>query len=496
MALPPPNLEHRASAEGLTVGRYKLLKVIGTGGMGSVYEAVHTTLGLRAAIKTLKPALAENTVTSTRFMREGVVAARVRHPNAVAIYDVIEEGAASYLVMEYLEGETLKDLLDREVTLPYERAVDLLLPVLSAVSAAHDEDIVHRDIKPSNLFLARERTGIVTPKVLDFGLSWAADEDRPSGDITRSGVVLGTLLYMAPEQVRNARQASAASDQYALGLILYQCVTGHKPFLREAQYDMMNAIVAGEHPPPRALNPELPAALDAVIERAMHVDPTLRFPSVAAFARSLQKFASPAVQWLWAPVFDVRPPELSAPAPVSSLPAIVAPAAPAAPPPLAEPPNWLAASPSRAVLIGGAACLGCLALGIALGASARPDPPPHLPPAAPPAALAAPAPTTPTVAPPTPGVPAAPAVGAAPIPSPAAVPAPVAPGGPQPVVQQVLRTEPGAPAPTMVAADGGVYVPRYSSPRYLERQRPAQPDDEHGREGHARDDDRERSHRP
>ena len=160
-----------------------------------------------------------------------------------------------------------------------------------------------------------------------------------------------TLLYMAPEQVRNARQASAASDQYALALMLYQCVTGHKPFLRESQYDMMNAIVAGEHPPPRALRPELPAALDAVIERALHRDPTLRFPSVTAFARSLQKFASPAVQWLWAPVFDGRPPELLAPAPVSSLPAVTAPVA-SEPARASAPP----ASPSRVVLLAGVAC--------------------------------------------------------------------------------------------------------------------------------------------
>jgi len=456
--------------------------------MGSVYEAVHTTLGLRAAIKTLKPTLADNTVTSTRFMREGIVAARVRHPNAVAIYDVIEEGAVSYLVMEFLEGETLKDLLDRETTLAPERAVDLMLPVLSAVTAAHDEDIVHRDLKPSNIFLARERTGIVTPKVLDFGLSWAADEDRPSGDITRSGVVLGTLLYMAPEQVRNARQASAASDQYALGLILYQCLTGHKPFLRETQYDMMNAIVAGEHPPPRALNPELPAPLEAVIERAMHVDPSLRYPSVGAFARALQKFASPAVQWLWAPVFDVRSPELSAPAPVSSLVAVAAPVAPVAPPePVA--PHWLAASPSRAVLIGGAACVLCLALGIALGASARPDPPPQVPaaPSPPPlAAVAAPpvAPAAPSPPPP----PVAPALVA-----PVAPVVPAAPGRPQPLVQQ-LRT--GGPDPAALApVDGGTYAPRYSSPRYLERQRTQPEGDGHedGHEdGHGRRDERPR----
>jgi serine/threonine protein kinase len=460
MAPFPPPPEHRADAH--IVGRYQLMRVIGMGGMGSVYEAVHTALGLRVAIKTLKPALAGNAVTSTRFSREGVVAARVRHPNAVAVYDVIEEGGASYLVMEYLEGETLKDLLDREGVLPSERAVDLLLPVLSAVSAAHDEDIVHRDLKPSNIFLARERTGIVTPKVLDFGLSWAADEERPSGDITRSGVVLGTLLYMAPEQVRNARQASAASDQYALALMLYQCVTGHKPFLRESQYDMMNAIVVGDHPPPRALRPELPAAFDAVIERALHRDPTLRFPSVAAFARALQKFASPAVQWLWAPVFDVRPPELSAPAPVSSLPAVAVslPSEPAVSPALPAPRAGLVGSPSRAFVIAGLACLSSLVVGIALGTVLRPDPP-------------LPSPVQATTAPPTPS-PAAPIAAPVPVagPAPHAPVAAPSPAGHGPVVQQ-LRTEP--PAMGAPAGDGGAAAPRYSSPRYLERTRPPTP---------------------
>lgn len=483
MPLPPATHDPHAGFEAYTVGRYRLLRVIGTGGMGSVYEAVHTTLGLRTAIKTLKPSLADNTITTARFMREGMVAARIRHPNAVAVYDVIEEGGASYLVMEYLEGETLKDLLDRERRLPYERAVDLLLPVLSAVSAAHDEDIVHRDLKPSNIFLARERTGIITPKVLDFGLSWAADEERPSGDITRSGVVLGTLLYMAPEQVKNARQASAASDQYALALILYQCVTGHKPFLRETQYDTMNAIVAGEHPPPRAIVPELPAALDAVIERAMHVDPTLRFPSVAAFARSLQKFASPAVQWLWAPVFDARPPELAAPAPVSSLPTVDPAPLSAGAVVLPEPPapsHWLAASPPRAVLLGGVACLLCLALGIVLGASVHPDAP------SPPSPLPAPSPlpSAQAVVSPQP-VPSTGPSGPAAAP-PAAVPVLSVPAlrGQQPVVQQ-LRLEPSASVSTP-PPDGAVYAPRYSAPRYLERPRPTP-------EG---DSDRERSRRP
>ncbi len=463
--------------ESMIVGRYRLNRVIGVGGMGSVYEATHTSLGMRVAVKTLKPALADNTITSTRFLREGVVAAKIRHPNAVSVYDVIEERGVSYLVMEYLEGETLKDLLDREAPLTPTRAADLMLPVASAVSAAHDEGIVHRDLKPSNIILALERTGMVTPKVLDFGLSWAADEDRPAGDITRSGVVLGTLLYMAPEQVRNARQASAASDQYALAVILYQAVTGVRPFLRETQFDMMNAVVSGQHAPLRAVRPELSAELEAVIERAMHVDPSLRYPSVHAFSRALLAFASPHVQALWAPVFDLPPPQVAAP--VSSLVAVTPSPAPQ-PPPAAEPQphdtpaSWLAKSPSRAVLIGGVACVTCLAVGLLIGASASHAPPPESPAQQRTSNTVAQSPQAPSQQ-----APSAPQTTAAPAANGAAR---------TPVVQQ-LRLDPALPV-AVPASDAGVTVPRYASPQFLDRtrqqllQQPATPD-EHRHGDHA-----------
>ncbi len=467
--------------ESFVVGRYRLTRVIGAGGMGSVYEATHTGLGMRVAIKTLKPSLADNTITSTRFLREGIVAAKVRHPHAVTVFDVIEEQGVSYLVMELLDGETLKDLLDREGALDPARAADLLIPVASAVSAAHDEGVVHRDLKPSNIVLARERTGLVTPKVLVFGLSWAADEALPTGDITRSGVVLGTLLYMAPEQVRNARQASAASDQYSLAVILYQAVTGARPFLRETQFDMMNAVVSGQHAAPRAVRPGLSAELEGVIERAMHVDPGLRFPSVHAFARALLPFASPHVQALWAPVFELPSPTFAAPAPVSSLVPVARPARVADAPssPAAQPPStaaWLAQSPARAVLIGGAACVACLALGLLIGASSG-DPPAEV--ARPPTAVA----PTPPAAPPTPTPTPTPAPVAAP-PSPARqVVAPVRPGAARAPVVQQLRLDPAPVAPA-APADAGVYVPRYSSPQFLDRTRqqqlaPAPADERH-----------------
>lgn len=463
--------------ESMIVGRYRLNRVIGVGGMGSVYEATHTSLGMRVAVKTLKPALADNTITSTRFLREGVVAAKIRHPNAVSVYDVIEERGVSYLVMEYLEGETLKDLLDREAPLTPTRAADLMLPVASAVSAAHDEGIVHRDLKPSNIILALERTGMVTPKVLDFGLSWAADEDRPAGDITRSGVVLGTLLYMAPEQVRNARQASAASDQYALAVILYQAVTGVRPFLRETQFDMMNAVVSGQHAPLRAVRPELSAELEAVIERAMHVDPSLRYPSVHAFSRALLAFASPHVQALWAPVFDLPPPQVAAP--VSSLVAVTPSPAPQ-PPPAAEPQphdtpaSWLAKSPSRAVLIGGVACVTCLAVGLLIGASASHAPPPESPAQQRPSNTVAQSPQAPSQQAPS---------------APQATAAPAANGAARTPVVQQLRLDPALPV-ALPASDAGVTVPRYASPQFLDRtrqqllQQPATPD-EHRHGDHA-----------
>ncbi|MFO0646860.1 MAG: serine/threonine-protein kinase [Polyangiales bacterium] len=471
--------------ESMIVGRYRLLRVIGVGGMGSVYEATHTSLGMRVAVKTLKPALADNTITSTRFLREGVVAAKIRHPNAVSVYDVIEERGVSYLVMEYLEGETLKDLLDREAPLTPSRAADLMLPVASAVSAAHDEGIVHRDLKPSNIILALERTGMVTPKVLDFGLSWAADEDRPAGDITRSGVVLGTLLYMAPEQVRNARQASAASDQYALAVILYQAVTGVRPFLRETQFDMMNAVVSGQHAPLRAVRPELSAELEAVIERAMHVDPSLRYPSVHAFSRALLAFASPHVQALWAPVFDLPPPQVAAP--VSSLVAVTPSPSPPpqAPPPAAAqhpetPASWLAKSPSRAVLIGGVACVTCLAVGLLIGASASHAPPPDAPAHQGASNAVAQSPQAP--APPPSPAPQAPAQ--QPPSTAQAAPPPAANGAARTPVVQQLRLDPALPV-ALPATDAGVTVPRYASPQFLDRtrqqllQQPAPPDEHH-----------------
>src|SRR5262252_4179961 len=161
------------SLAGSVVGRYLLVRLVGEGGMGAVYEATHQELGKRVAIKTLHQRHAASPERRSRFLREGRAASRIRHPNVADVYDVGIEGAHPYLVMEFLEGEELARLIAREAPLSVQRTADLLVPVVGAVAAAHDLGVVHRDLKPANIFLSAER-GAVRPKVVDFGISKVA----------------------------------------------------------------------------------------------------------------------------------------------------------------------------------------------------------------------------------------------------------------------------------------------------------------------------------
>ena len=207
--------------------------------MGVVYEAEHTGLKKHVAIKTLHSTMASDPLIRARFLREGEAASKIRHPNVVDISDIIDDGAFPYLVMEFLEGESLEALIDREVPLPLHRIADLLLPIFSAVNAAHEEGVVHRDLKPANIFLCRQRDGSLVPKVLDFGISKLADYSDTKG-LTGTDSILGTPEYMSPEQIRGSRDVTSASDQYALGVILYECATGRLPFTNESMYELIS----------------------------------------------------------------------------------------------------------------------------------------------------------------------------------------------------------------------------------------------------------------
>ncbi len=288
---------------GKMLGRYRIERFLGAGAMGAVYLASHTGLGKRVVVKVLHAHYARIAEVRLRFVREGEAAARIRHAHVVDVTDVGVEGAIPYLVMEYLEGESLGDHIDNQGALSPDRAVDLMLPIIDAVHAAHRAGVVHRDLKPDNLFVVRTATGDLHPKVLDFGISRVVDESgRP--DRTGTAAMLGTPAYMSPEQIESARDVDAASDQYALGVILYECLTGVQAFSGDGVFGVLLRVREGTFQRPRALRPEIDPQLEAAVLRAMAQDRMRRFPSLRALGTVLLPFASPRARMIWGTTFD------------------------------------------------------------------------------------------------------------------------------------------------------------------------------------------------
>jgi len=285
---------------GSRLGKYTIVREIGRGGMGSVYEARHEELHKAVAIKTLKSEFASQPAIVERFLREGRASSRVRHRHAIEMFDVGEHEGIVFLAMEYLEGEDLAQRLKRGGALPVQTAIDLLLPVLSAIVEAHEVGVVHRDLKPANIFLATTRRGHVEPKVLDFGISRIEDDQNQ----TSTETMLGTPFFMAPEQVRGAKNTSPLSDQFSLGVILYQCLTGVLPFRGATSFETFQLITQGQYRQPRTLVETIPPAVEASLARTLSTDPRARFPSVAEFARSLCPYASAGARALWEPTFS------------------------------------------------------------------------------------------------------------------------------------------------------------------------------------------------
>ncbi|MCG8557109.1 MAG: protein kinase [Proteobacteria bacterium] len=270
--------------------------------MGTVYEAVHTDLKKRVAFKALHTAYADSSQTRLRFLQEGELASRIRHPNVVEIFDVGVENKTPYLVMELLEGEDLASLLERKNRLSPSQIAHVLLPVVAAVATVHDEGILHRDLKPENIFLARHRHGIVQPKLLDFGISKLTDK-KSALSLTLGATVVGTPQYMSPEQLTNSKTIDARTDQYSLGVIMYECATGKRPFEGDTLYTLMHNIVAGNFAQPTSLRPELPADFETMILRAMGGDAQDRYPNLISVGRVLLQFAGQRDRAVWAPAF-------------------------------------------------------------------------------------------------------------------------------------------------------------------------------------------------
>jgi len=284
---------------GTVLGRYRVVRTIGAGGMGAVYEAVHTGLNKRVAIKVLHPTVARDAGIRARFVQEGEIAARIRHPHVVDVHDVATDGGFSYLVMDYLEGEDLSALIKREGPLDPPRIAELLLPVFDAIQAAHDVGVVHRDLKPANVFLARSH-GDISPQVLDFGISKIIQDQTIGGDgLTKTGMVMGTPNYMSPEQVMGTKDLDGRADVYALGAIMYECVTGKRAFDGMSMVETLIKIASGKLDPPRKIRPSISEAFEKVVLLAMHPDRDTRFASARDLSRAVLPFASPPVAARW-----------------------------------------------------------------------------------------------------------------------------------------------------------------------------------------------------
>jgi hypothetical protein len=284
-----------AASQSQLVGRYQLLEFLGSGGMSDVFVALHTGLRKRVAIKLLRPFLRHDAEAVRRFLREGECAARVSHPNVVHVTDVgMAEQGLPFLVMELLDGVTLEEELRREGPLSLEAAVDLLLPIIEGVSAAHAAGVLHRDIKPGNILLARLPDGTVQPKLVDFGIATLTERRNITGALGP----IGTPHYMSPEQARGGA-LDFTSDLYSLASVLFEMVTGDAPFGDGSVHEVLERVGRGRFPRVRALHGHLPAELDQVLERATAFEPERRYASTAEFASALVVFAGARTQALY-----------------------------------------------------------------------------------------------------------------------------------------------------------------------------------------------------
>ncbi|MFO0648231.1 MAG: protein kinase [Polyangiales bacterium] len=291
---------------GSTFGPYTIARVLGAGGMGTVYEATRSGLQKRVAVKVMHASAAQHAGGAERFIQEARAAVSVKHPHIVDVEDLGVIDGVPFMAMEFLEGEPLTGLLTREGPRTPEGALELMLPVLSAVAAVHEKGIVHRDLKPDNVYLWSPLAGQVHPKLLDFGIAKVRPDQR-AGSVTATGMVLGTPHYLAPEQVSGSRHAVEASDQWALGVVFYQCLTGSLPFPGADVLSVLTQVLRDAPRPLRLLVPSLPAELEAVVMRALEKDPARRHASVRDFGRALLPFAAPATRDRWAREFGLTP---------------------------------------------------------------------------------------------------------------------------------------------------------------------------------------------
>ncbi|MFT3766328.1 MAG: protein kinase [Minicystis sp.] len=319
-------------------GKYRVERMLGTGGMGVVVAARHLDMGWLRAVKIMHPEPAGKQGWIHRFRREAQVGSRLQSDHAVRVFDVggFDDGQP-YIVMEHLEGTDLGKLLRARGRLPIEDAVRYVAQACDAVAEAHRLGVIHRDLKPANLFVITGIDGAPCLKVLDFGISKSGlSEDDEALRLTQTGEVIGSPAYMAPEQIRSFHSADPRSDVWALGVILYELITGRWPFPGKASVEMIAMILERAADPPSRHRPEVPPALEAVLLRCLEKDPAKRLPSALALREALLPFlpAPAPLPFEDTPVAEDAPtlvaaprPSLLPPMPVAAAPIVQAPEA-------------------------------------------------------------------------------------------------------------------------------------------------------------------------
>ncbi len=272
-------------------GKYRIVRLIGEGGMGAVYEGLHTLIHRRVAIKVLHAGVVERAEAAMRFEREAQAAGRIGSPHIVEVLDLGSlPSGARYMVMEFLEGESLGSRIERGVLSPID-LYPIAAQLLDGLIAAHGTGIVHRDLKPDNVYL-QQRPGGDFVKLLDFGISKFGVLNDDSGlSMTRTGAVMGTPFYMAPEQARGSKQVDHRADLYAVGVILYECLTGQVPFRASSFNELMFKIALEDPRPLRSLAPHVDEALAAIVTKAMSREPAQRFSTAVELRQALTSWA-------------------------------------------------------------------------------------------------------------------------------------------------------------------------------------------------------------
>lgn len=277
----------QVNAGSIIGGKYRVERVLGRGGMGVVLAAKHLELDQDVAIKLLLPAAAANPDASARFLREGRAAARLSSPHVARVFDTGRLPSGDpYLIMEFLHGNDLKAIVERQGAQPLSIVIPWVLEAIDALSEAHRIGIIHRDIKPANMFLARTPTGKQILKIVDFGISKQVEAGNV--DLTATAAAFGSPLYMSPEQMLSSKNVDARTDIYSLGAVLFELATGRTPIKAETLAQVIAELLQGRIQPPSTVNPQLPSEFDAIVMRCLRKTPEERYATVDELADALR----------------------------------------------------------------------------------------------------------------------------------------------------------------------------------------------------------------